>query len=434
MASARVLIVEDEFIVASDLADSLQRFGHVVVGVAKNGEEAVRKAEECRPDLILMDIVLQGEMDGIQVAERLRSTLRVPVLYLTSYEDDDKLERAKLTEPYAFLGKPWSDGELEAAICLALYKHDVEKRLRESENRYRALAENSLTGICVHQDGKFVYVNKRCADILHYSVEELLGRPVEMVLAAEDRPLVEERFSLTQAGEAPNTHMEIRVLTKTGEIRWFQIWIGVVERRGAPAVLVNAVDITDRKKAEQEIYSGRTELEEYSRSLEEKVRERTRHLEESHRRLEEYAKRLEDTNRALKLFISAMEEQKSTVQGAMAKNFLVTLKPIVDQLRAEPLTERMRVLVETLHRHLDRIASTFGPDIMEPGSQLTLQEIRVCELIKSGLGSKDIASVMGVSPKTIAFHRTNIRKKLGLTRSQRSLSAYLAERSRDGAR
>ena len=183
MASARVLIVEDELLVASDLSTSLEDFGYVVAGVAKSGEEALRKAQESRPDLVLMDIVLQGEMDGIQVAERLRSALGVPVLYLTSYGDTDKLERAKLTEPYAYLAKPWVESELKAAISLALFRHQVEKKLRESENRYRTLAENSLTGICVHQDGKFVYVNKRCAEILQYSAEELMDRPVEMVVA-----------------------------------------------------------------------------------------------------------------------------------------------------------------------------------------------------------------------------------------------------------
>ena len=230
-----------------------------------------------------------------------------------------------------------------------------------------------------------------------------------------------------------NDHIEIRVITKTGEIRWAQIWIGFVERRGGQALLVNAVDITDRKRAEKEIQAARAKLEEHSRALEAKVRERTRHLEESHRKVEEYARKLEDSNTALQLFIRAMEEQRSTVQGAMAQNFHLTMKPIVDQLRAEPLTERMEVLVDALHRLLQRVALTFGPDIMDPSSQLTLQEIRVCEMIKSGLGSKDIARVMGVSPKTIAFHRTNIRKKLGLSRSQRSLATFLAERSRNGA-
>ncbi len=432
MASARVLIVEDELLVASDLSTSLEDFGYVVAGVAKSGEEALRKAQESQPDLVLMDIVLQGEMDGIQVAERLRSALGVPVLYLTSYGDTEKLERAKLTEPYAYLAKPWVESELKAAISLALFRHQVEKKLRESENRYRTLAENSLTGICVHQDGKFVYVNKRCAEIMQYSAEELMDRPVEMVVAPADLPLLEKRFAATQNGAVRNDHMEIRVITKTGDIRWAQIWIGVVERRGGQALLVNAVDITDRKRAEDEIQAARAKLEEHSRSLEAKVRERTRHLEESHRKVEEYARKLEDSNTALKLFIRAMEEQRSTVQGAMAQNFHVTMKPIVDQLRAEPLTERMEVLVDALHRLLQRVALTFGPDIMDPSSQLTLQEIRVCEMIKSGLGSKDIARVMGVSPKTIAFHRTNIRKKLGLSRSQRSLATFLAERSRNG--
>lgn len=433
MASARVLIVEDELVVASDLASSLEDFGYVVAGVAKSGEEALRKAQETLPDIVLMDIVLQGEMDGIQVAEQLRSALEVPVLYLTSYGDTEKLERAKLTEPYAYLAKPWSEGELKAAIALALFRHEAEKRLRESENRYRTLAENSLTGICVLQDGHFIYVNKRCAETLMYSVEELGGQSLGFFVAPEDRRRIEERLASDGSGTEPGPPVEIRVLAKNGEARWVQVWIGPVECNGGPAFLMNVVDIDDRKKAEEEIQTARAKLEEHSRALEAKVGERTRHLEESHRKVEEYAGKLEESNTALRLFIRAMGEQKSAVQGAMAQNFHVTMKPIVDQLRAEPLTGRMGVLVDTLDRMLQRIAPAFSQDIMDPSSQLTLQEIRVCEMIKSGLGSKDIARVMGVSPKTIAFHRTNIRKKLGLSRSQRSLAVYLAERSRDGA-
>ena len=343
MASARVLIVEDELVVASDLALSLEDFGYAVAGVAKSGEEALRKAQETQPDIILMDIVLQGEMDGIQVAERLRSALGVPVLYLTSYGDTEKLERAKLTEPYAYLAKPWVEGELKAAIGLALFRHEAERKLRESENRYRTLAENSLTGICVHQDRQFIYVNKRCAETLLYSVEELEGQSLELFVAPEDRLRIEERLAPDGGGTESGPPIEIRVLTKNGETRWVQIWIGLVECNERPAFLMNLVDIDDRKKVEEEIHAARTKLEEYSRALEAKVGERTRHLEESHRKVEEYARKLEESNTALRLFIRAMEEQKSTVQGAMAQNFHVTMKPIVDQLRAEPLTERMGV-------------------------------------------------------------------------------------------
>src|SRR5512136_1638843 len=107
-AVARILIAEDEMIVAEDLELTLADLGHEVVGKVSTGELAVQLAEETKPDLILMDIKLRGEIDGIQASEQIRSRLDIPVIYLTAYEETDTISRAKITEPYGFLTKPFS--------------------------------------------------------------------------------------------------------------------------------------------------------------------------------------------------------------------------------------------------------------------------------------------------------------------------------------
>lgn len=127
MEEARVLIVEDEGIVAKDLQGTLENLGYVVPDVVSSGEEAVQKAAEMQLDLVLMDIVLKGDMDGIEAAERIRARFGIPVVYLTAYADEDTLQRAKLTEPYSYILKPFEERELHIAIEMALYKHQIEE-------------------------------------------------------------------------------------------------------------------------------------------------------------------------------------------------------------------------------------------------------------------------------------------------------------------
>ena len=121
------MIVEDEWTVAEDIKISLQNLGYTISSVTSSGKEAIQKAEEDRPDLVLMDIVLQGEMDGIEAANQIRSRFNIPIVYLTAYADDKVLERAKITEPSGYIVKPFINEDLKIAIEIALYKHKAKK-------------------------------------------------------------------------------------------------------------------------------------------------------------------------------------------------------------------------------------------------------------------------------------------------------------------
>ncbi len=133
MKKKQILIVEDERIVAVDIKMSLQRLGYSVPGTAVSGEEAVKKAEKIRPDLVLMDIVLEGEMDGIEAASAISSRFDIPVVYLTAYADKKMLERAKVTEPFGYILKPFEDKELLSIMEIALYKHMMERKLKKTQ-------------------------------------------------------------------------------------------------------------------------------------------------------------------------------------------------------------------------------------------------------------------------------------------------------------
>jgi two-component system, response regulator PdtaR len=109
LVKIKIFIVEDEIILANDLKQRLEKLGYVVVGIAGNGKDAIKKTEELDPDLILMDIVLRGDLDGIEIAQKIREIYDIPFIYLTSYYDDEILKRAKNTYPYGYITKPYAD-------------------------------------------------------------------------------------------------------------------------------------------------------------------------------------------------------------------------------------------------------------------------------------------------------------------------------------
>jgi CheY-like chemotaxis protein len=128
MARAQVFIVEDDRITAEDIRLSLGDLGYSVLAIASSGEEAIKKAEELHPDLVLMDIVLRGDMDGIEAAERIRARFDIQVVYLTAaYMGGKTLERARITEPFRYVSKPFEGNELGSAIGMALSKHKLER-------------------------------------------------------------------------------------------------------------------------------------------------------------------------------------------------------------------------------------------------------------------------------------------------------------------
>lgn len=153
MDKARILVVEDEAIVAMDIANTLRNLGHEVTNKVSSGERAIESVRENRPDLILMDIGLKGEMDGIQTAEKVRSQYSIPVIFLTAYADEKTLERAKITVPCGYLTKPFEETDLRIAIEVGLYRARLEserealiKELQEALAKIKTLS--GLLPIC----------------------------------------------------------------------------------------------------------------------------------------------------------------------------------------------------------------------------------------------------------------------------------------------
>lgn len=181
LENAKILIVEDESIVAMDIESRLKTHGYST-SIAYSGKTAVKKAEEILPDLILMDIMLNDEIDGIQAAEQINKSLDIPVVYLTAYSDPNTLQRAKITQPFGYIIKPFSERELHIAIEIAIYKHVMEKKLKESE-RWLSATLKSIGDAVIATDEKGVikFINPFAEALTGWKQEEAAGVPLENI-------------------------------------------------------------------------------------------------------------------------------------------------------------------------------------------------------------------------------------------------------------
>ncbi len=185
----QVLVVEDEVIVADDLRKRLIRMGYDVPVSVSSGKEAIEKANENHPDLVLMDIVLHGDIDGIEAAEKIHSRLGIPVVYLTAYADEKTLQRARITEPYGYIIKPFKERELQINLEIALYKYDMEKRLKMSE-KWLSAAINSIGDAVIATDlqGEVKIINPIAGALTGWKQEEAIGQPLKKIfnIVSED--------------------------------------------------------------------------------------------------------------------------------------------------------------------------------------------------------------------------------------------------------
>ncbi len=177
MENAKILVVEDEKIVARDIKNRLKSLGYTVPAIVSSGEEAIKKAEEIRPDLVLMDIVLKGKIDGIKAAKEIYSRFNIPVVYLTAYSDQETIKRVKKTEPFGYIHKPFEIKEIRSTVEIALYKHSMESRLKEKK-RWLALTLKSIEDgvVTTDKNGTVTFMNPIAEALTGWKKEEAIGR------------------------------------------------------------------------------------------------------------------------------------------------------------------------------------------------------------------------------------------------------------------
>lgn len=236
----RILIVENRASVAEDLQQTLENLGYTVLAVASSGEAAIQKAAGPRPDLVLTDVVLEAELDGIAAAAQIRNHFDVPVIFVTSQADDEVLRQASVVGPCGYILKPFDARELHINIQMALCRHEMERKLRESEENFRTLAKNANDGILIGmgKEGTHVYANARAAEITGYSVAELRQTNIEDLAHPDLVNSLQERYTKRLEGGSAPRQYETRIIRQDGQSVHIELTAAKTTWQGQPADIV----------------------------------------------------------------------------------------------------------------------------------------------------------------------------------------------------
>ena len=250
MAQKRLLIVEDERIIAEDIKGTLVQFGYQVIDIIPDGESVLECYEELNPDLILMDIMLAGKINGIETAIKIKEKHNIPIIYLTAYSNEPILESAKITEPFGYLIKPFEEHELHATIEMAFYRYNIESNLRESEEKYRLLFNSIADPIfIVTENGeKFLDCNDIVLSKYEYTKDELIRLPTSKLSIKEEL----EQLSNYLKGNYTIDFPIFTHITKSGKKIIVELHKSRTTYKNEQVLLIIARDITKRKQAEDE--------------------------------------------------------------------------------------------------------------------------------------------------------------------------------------
>jgi PAS domain S-box-containing protein len=255
MPKIKILVVEDESLVAKDIQNMLLGLGYEVLDVLSTGEEAIAALDRSDPDLVLMDIVLKGEIDGIVAAERIWETYEVPVIYLTAYADETTLARAKVTEPFGYILKPFDERELQTTIEMAFYKAKMDKTLREREDWLSTILKSIGDGvIATDNEGRISFMNPLAERLSGWAQSEVMKKPLAEILPEPPDPAA-------PAG-GPTPAVENLLTAKNGMTIPIEQSVSafVDARKHTLGSVLIFRDITDRKRAEADLRASRDRL------------------------------------------------------------------------------------------------------------------------------------------------------------------------------
>jgi PAS domain S-box-containing protein len=393
MAHERIMIVEDEAVISMDIESTLTALGYQVVAAAATGAVAIERALSVRPDLMLMDIMLRGPMDGVEAAERIRALLDVPIIYLTAYATDETLQRAKLTQPFGYLLKPFEERDLRTAIELALYTHQMSAQLRDSEARFRLLAENSTDLITRHApDGRYLYVSPASRQLLGYEPDVLAETALLDLVHPDDVPAVQRALFGMLAGADVHT-LEFRARCVDGFYLWLET-TGHAVRDAATGKVVEVQatsrDISARKVAELALRESQAEqvaiaaenvrlyqeVRGHAAELEQKVAERTAELLQREAALREANEKLRELDRLKSQFIAGISHELRTP--------LTNIKlyaSLLERGKPEKQAQYLATLqdeAEVLHRLIEQLLSVARA---EAGHPLALARVDLNQML-----------------------------------------------------
>ncbi|MBF0488149.1 MAG: diguanylate cyclase [Nitrospirae bacterium] len=256
---ARVMIVEDEGVIAMDIKRTLMDFGYTVTSISSTAVEAIKHAQTDKADVVLMDVVLDGAMDGIEAATMIHSAIGTPVIFLTSYSDEFILERAKITEPFGYLIKPFRDRELYTTIEMALYKDKVQRQLSDSHKWFSTTLMSIGDGvITTNADGHVTFINKAAARLADLREDEAIGLPIGELITLKDETsedLSDDAFNPLRTGNTSVSLTDFLLVANTGKAVPVSVTTAAIkdEEGNILGTAVTFQDQTKRKELEDKL-------------------------------------------------------------------------------------------------------------------------------------------------------------------------------------
>ncbi len=410
-----IMIVDDDVITVTELTEALRSSGYEIGGTADSGEEAIKIAKNTRPDLVLMDIVMPGKIDGIKAATQIRTELNIPVIFLTGYSEEEYIERAKSARSFGYILKPFVAAQVSSTIKIALYNfeleqslleaHDelekiVEKRTAELEKTYNQMSAlinaSSDAAQLLDPKGNIITANKVTAKRLKAPLDKLLGKCVYDYLPPEI---------------AKKREGKVAQVIKTGKPSRF-------EDRLDRLVLQNTMYPVINSKGKV------VQLAVYSRDISPE-KKNTANLKKREKELNARTRSLEEANTAFSILLRRREEDRTHFESSVISNISTLVNPYIEKLKNTPLDAVQTNHLHVIETNLDQVISPFVRDIGSRVLDLTPMELRVATLVKEGKSNIEIAAKLSVSKNTILTHRFNLRRKLGIKNKKINLRAYL---------
>jgi len=410
-----VLIVDDDITTVMGFEASLSSMGYQVVESAYSGIDAVKRARDLQPDIILMDVRMPGKLDGIAAAAKIIEELNIPCIFLTGHTDEQVVARAKKAEQYGYIVKPAPEAQIRSAIEVALYKKQKDDRLKVTKTDLEGVVKEktirlkdaavkieallnatSDTQLLIDAEGTVIMANEISAKRFGMQLEEFLGKCVYDLMSPS---LAKTRKKLAE--EVFKTGKPLLFEDERREYIFESTLYPLLDEGGKVSFLaVYGKDVTERVVAYRKLEVQKVELASKTAQL-------------------------KNANIALEVLLQKVSQQKEMLEEALAFSSKKLFAPYIEKLKACSLTGTAKDCVTCIDENLSILTSPFSRKLSFDYLNLTPKEIRISDLIASGKTTKEISQKLNLTQGTIEFHRNNIRGKLGLKKRKISLQTYL---------
>lgn len=392
LSGTRVLVVEDEALIAEEIRDRLSSRGMTVVGVADNAADAVVLAGGEQPDLALMDIRLKGKADGVDAAVRIYREFGVPAVFLTAHSDEATLKRALRAGQFGYVLKPFQELELLVAIRMALGRHRIDLALRESQSTFRSIVAGLLEAVVATDAAHRIrYMNPAAEALTGWTLADASERPVDEVLRlrseSSDTPISTASVCAAMGDDARSQVLSARLATADEQGRAVELAVSRVENAGRPVGASIAIyDPADRRELEARRRQAEEEVRSLNRDLEARIAERTAALRQANSELEAFIYSVSHDLRAplrtvggmSRMLREAIETQPAPRAGELLDGIDENMRHM--SMRIEALLEFSRLGSQPLNRALIDLQALANEVVAEAGPEIDRCEVVVGEM------------------------------------------------------